>query len=69
MDYFYNLAKKLKELREQYGYTQNQVAEKLNVTYQSYQAYEYGRAIPSLEHYLILADLYDVPMDELVGRK
>lgn len=69
MDYFYYLCKNLKELRDQYKYTQNDVAKELGITYQSYQAYENGKAIPSLAHYIALADFYDVTMDELIGRK
>ena len=42
MNDLYNLAKNLKALRLQYGYTQKQVAEKLGIATQSYQ--EIGRA-------------------------
>ncbi len=69
MDYFYNLCKILKELREKYGYTQKEVAEKLNITYQSYQAYERGVSVPSLANFFKLADIYDVALDDLIDRK
>ena len=45
---FKTLANNLKELRKLYSYTQKEVAEKLGVAYQSYQAYEIGVAVPTL---------------------
>jgi transcriptional regulator with XRE-family HTH domain len=63
------LSKSLKELREQYKFTQKQVAEKLGVVYQTYQSYELGINLPSLENFVKLADLYDVSLDFLLGRK
>lgn len=58
----------LKELRLQNGWSRQYIAEKLGVTYQAYQAYELGVAVPSLERLVSLADLFDVSLDELVGR-
>ncbi len=69
MNYFYNLCENLKVLRERYGYTQKQVASKLNITYQSYQAYERGVAVPTLANFLKLADIYDISLDDLIGRR
>ena len=64
----YVLSKNLKDLRKQYGYTQKQVAEKLSITYQSYQAYELGLTLPTYINFIKLADLYDVSLDYLIGR-
>lgn len=63
------LSKTLKELRCSFSYTQKQVAEKLNITYQSYQAYERQTALPSLPVFIALAELYDVSLDFLIGKK
>ena len=63
------LAKNLKELRKLYSYTQKEVAEKLGVTYQSYQAYEIGIAVPTLQNFIKLAEIYDVSLDYLIGKK
>ena len=57
------------ELRTQNGWTQTDVAEKLRIKYQSYQAYELGISVPSLQNFIALADLYDVSLDYLVGKK
>ena len=63
------LSKNLIELRTANRYTQLDVAEKLKITYQSYQAYERGIAVPTLQNFIKLADLYDVSLDYLIGRK
>ena len=51
-----NFPRIIRELRQSYGLTQQQVAEKLEVTYQSYQAYERGIALPNLKNFLKLAN-------------
>ena len=66
MKELYNLSKNLKNFRNQYGYTQKQVAEQIGITYQSYQAYERGIAVPSLQNFIKLAKLYDITYDELL---
>lgn len=63
------IAKNLKELRKQFGLTQKEIARKLGVVYQTYQAYEIGTNIPPIKNLIILADFYDVSLDYLVGRK
>lgn len=63
------LAKNLYELRSQFKLTQRDVADKLNISYQSYQAYEIGKAVPTLQNFIKLADIYDVSLDYLIGRK
>lgn len=68
-NYAENLSAALKDLRKSCGYTQKQVADKLHITYQSYQAYERKTALPSLSVFIALAELYDVSLDFLVGRK
>lgn len=69
MDYRKNFAKTIWELRKQYGYTQKEVAEKLGVVYQSYQSYELGRSFPEVEKFVALAELYDVSLEYLIGKK
>lgn len=66
---FSALSKTLVELRESFGYTQRFVAASLNIAYQSYQAYECAKTLPSLTNFVKLADLYDVSLDYLLGRK
>jgi transcriptional regulator with XRE-family HTH domain len=69
------LAKTLRDLRENTTnkdgkcWTQRDVASMLQITYQSYQAYERGIAYPTLQNFLKLAEIYDVSLDYLVGKK
>lgn len=65
----YVFSKRVKELREQNRYTQKYVADVLGITYQSYQSYELGLTLPRAEHILKLADLFEVSIDYLFGRK
>ena len=61
------LAKRLKELRLENGYTQMQLADKLHIKQQSYIRYEYGSGQPSLETLVELAKIYNVSTDYLLG--
>ena len=61
-----NLSKNLKELRRISGYTQREIAEKIGITYQSYQAYELGLTVPTLQNFIKLAKLFDVSYEELL---
>lgn len=65
----YEFSKIIKELRLQYKFTQRFVAEKLGISYQSYQAYELGITVPTFQNFLKLSHLYDVSLDYLVGNK
>ena len=60
--------KRLIELRKQYGYTQNMIAEKLSIKQPSYIRYEKGEAEPTLENLVKIADIFDVSVDYLLGR-
>lgn len=66
MQELYRLAENLKELRLQYGYTQQYVASQIGIKYQSYHAYESGVTIPTLRNFIKLAKLYDVSLDDLI---
>ncbi len=68
-EYLKNFSITVKELRSSTKYTQKDVAEKLGITYQSYQAYESGKALPSLPIFISIAEIYDVSLDYLIGKK
>ena len=59
---------RLIEQRKLNKMTQRQVALRLNIKQPSYIRYEKGDAEPSLESLVILADLFDVSIDYLLGR-
>lgn len=58
----------LKTHRKQHGYTQQEVADILEISRQAYSNYEHGKRLPSLPVLIKLADLYHVSLDDLVGR-
>ena len=60
-------ASRLKELRLEKGYTQQWVAEKLNIKQQSYARYEYGTGEPSLDTLKSIATIFEVSADYLLG--
>jgi transcriptional regulator with XRE-family HTH domain len=60
-------SERLKELRVSSCYTQQQIAEKLNIKQQSYSRYEYGNGEPSLETLVKIAKIFDVSSDYLLG--
>ena len=69
MNEFGEFPKILRGLRQSSGCTQQDVAQKLGIAYQSYQAYERGVALPTLKNFVAIADLFDVSLDYLLGRK
>ena len=58
---------RLKELRVENNYTQQQMAEKLGVRQQSYARYETGAGEPNLETVTKLCAIFDVSSDYLLG--
>ena len=59
---------RLKELRTQNGLTQDATAKTIGVGLKNYQKYEYKVCTPKLDKLLKLAELFDVTLDELMGR-
>ena len=60
------LPEKLVFLRKEYGYTQSDIAKKLNISVPVYMNWENGNSICSIEQLKQLADLYSTPLDALV---
>lgn len=60
------LGKTLRELRNHYEMTQQQVSEKLNISRQAYAAYESGSRVPNLEMACSMAALFHVTLEQLV---
>ena len=58
----------LRQARENAGFKQVDVARILSFSNKSISNWETGRALPNLEDAIKLADLYNVPLDHLVGR-
>lgn len=58
---------RLKSYREKYGYSQNQLSEKLHVSRQAISKWETNKARPDLETLSLLSSLYNISIDELLG--
>ena len=63
----YGLYEKIRCLREHYGITQTQLAERLGVTKSAVNAWETGTNSPSLTYIIKLAQIYGVSTDYLLG--
>ncbi len=57
----------LKRLREEKGYSQAQLAKKLNISKSSISKYESNQSVPSIETLTRLSLIYGVSLDYLVG--
>lgn len=56
----------LKRLRKLHQYTQEEVAQKIHVSRQAVAKWESGETIPDINSCVMLANLYDVTLDNLV---
>jgi len=64
------LAKKIKELRKKSGWSQQKLAEKAGVSYNTVTKIEQGVAtMPTIQTMIKIADAFGISLDELVGRR
>ena len=61
------ISRNLKSLRRKNQYTQEDIAEKINVSRQSVAKWENGESTPDIESCIKLANLYNVKLDDLVN--
>ena len=64
-----NLPEKLRTLRQNYGYSQKQVALRLGISPSIVSGYETGERTPSAENLLSLSYLYKCSTDYLLGKE
>lgn len=57
---------RLYELRKQKGLSQEEAANRLNVTRQTFSKWENGDSTPDMEKLVAISDLFDISLDELV---
>ncbi|VIQ83164.1 Cro/CI family transcriptional regulator [Streptococcus pneumoniae] len=62
-------SERLKELRKEKKLTQTELASKLDISQKSYSNWESGKAEPTLDNIIKLADLLEVSLDWLFGRE
>jgi transcriptional regulator with XRE-family HTH domain len=61
-----SLPEYLKYLRKAYGYTQKDIAEQLHISRQTYSHYETGRITPSINGLYHIAQIYKIPLHEIL---
>lgn len=65
-----NIGLFIKELRIQKGYTQAELASKLNISDRTVSKYECGRGIPDIDILLRLSEIFDISINEILnGRR
>ena len=62
------LGERLKMYRTQKGLSQEKIAEMLDVSRQAVTKWEAGQTTPSSDNLIALANLYDISLDELIGK-
>jgi len=64
------IAKRLKELRKKAGWSQQKLAEKAGLSYNTITKIEQGAATkPTIQTMIKIADAFQISLDELIGRK
>ncbi|MBU0580553.1 MAG: helix-turn-helix transcriptional regulator [Candidatus Omnitrophica bacterium] len=64
------IANRLKELRKRCGWSQQKLAEKAGLSYNTITKIEQGAATkPTIQTMIKIADAFQISIDELVGRK
>ena len=63
------IGKALKTLRKSENLTQQQVADKLNISRVNYTRYELDYVCPDYDTRIAIADFYDISLDELFNRQ
>ena len=59
---------RIRNLREHHNYTQKKIAELLHVSQATYSRYESGALDIPIQALILLADIYGVSVDYLLGR-
>ncbi len=60
---------KLYELRKQKGFSQEELANRLNVSRQTISKWEVGESTPDMENLVAISELFEISLDELVLNK
>jgi transcriptional regulator with XRE-family HTH domain len=59
--------KALSSLRKQADMTQNEIADRLNLSRQAISKYERGESFPDISVLVMIADMFSITLDELIG--
>lgn len=59
---------RLKYYREKFGYKQEDIAEQIETSRSAYANWERGHRVPDVNQIARIADIYNITIDELLGR-
>ena len=63
------IGERIKQLRQEKNITQEQLAEYLNISYQSVSKWEHGSSSPDISLIVPIAQFFNVTTDELLGHE
>lgn len=63
------IGRKIAKRRKELNMTQVELADRLLVSYQAVSQWELGKSMPELSNLTNLAQILDMPLDELLGQK
>lgn len=63
-----NFSERLRELRQERGLKQREMAEICGLKLRGYQQYEYNEGYPEVPGLVAIADYFEVSLDYLMGR-
>ena len=61
-----NLGEKIKECRKQAGFSQEPLAERINVSRQAITKWETNKGIPDIANLIAISDEFGLSLDELI---
>ncbi len=64
-----NIGKTLKEHRETFEINQSELSRKTGIKQQNISRWENNQNLPNILDCIILADFYNISIDELIGRE
>ena len=59
---------RLRDVREDFDFTQKEIAEKLHIQQTHYSRYERGKQMMGIDKYMILSLFYNISIDYLLER-
>lgn len=63
------LNERIRALRKEHGYSQEQMARKLHLTQGAISQWENGLTVPAADQLMALADVFGITVDDLLGRE
>lgn len=60
------ISQNLKTIRTALDFSQSQLSKKIKVPLKRYQAYEYGRACPTIDGLIEITEILNIPIDDFL---